>query len=73
MGGMTQQLENVQNPSQRKDYECSKLQEKSQKLQNEVDEMRRQKEIVETQLRQMEQQLLLERNRVEAQKLKPKS
>ena len=67
MGGMTQQLENVQNQSHRKDYECSKLQEKSQKLQNEVDEMRRQKEIVETQLRQMEQQLLLERNRVEAQ------
>ena len=43
------------------------MQEKSQKLQNEVDEMRRQKEIVETQLRQMEQQLLLETNRVEAQ------
>ena len=67
MGGMTQQLENVQNQSQRKDCECSKLQEKSQQLQNEVDEMRRQKAIVETQLRQMEQQLLWERNRVEAQ------
>ena len=67
MGGMTQQLENVQNQSQRKDCECSKLQEKSQQLQNEVDEMRRQKAIVERQLRQMEQQLLWERNRVEAQ------
>ena len=50
-------FQNVQNQSQRKDYECSKMQEKSQKLQNEVDEMRRQKEIVETQLRQMEQRL----------------
>ena len=67
MGGMTQQLENVQNQSQRKDCEFSKLQEKFQQLQNEVDEMRRQKKIVETQLRQMEQQLLWERNRVEAQ------
>ena len=67
MGGMTQQLENVQNQSQRKDCEFSKLQEKFQQLQNEVDEMRRQKTIVETQLRQMEQQLLWERNRVEAQ------
>lgn len=67
MGGMTQQLENVQNQSQRKDCEFSKLQEKFQQLQNEVDEMRRQKAIVETQLRQMEQQLLWERNRVEAQ------
>ena len=64
---MTQQLENVLNQSQRKDCECSKLQEKSQQLQNEVDEMRRQKAIVERQLRQMEQQLLWERNRVEAQ------
>ena len=67
MGEMTQQLENVQNQSQRKDCEFSKLQEKFQQLQNEVDEMRRQKAIVETQLRQMEQQLLWERNRVEAQ------
>ena len=70
MGGMTQQLGNVQNQSQRKDCECSKLLEKSQQLQNEVDEMRRQKAIVERQLRQMEQQLLWERNRVEAQNLR---
>jgi len=70
MGGMTQQLGNVLNQSQRKDCECSKLLEKSQQLQNEVDEMRRQKAIVERQLRQMEQQLLWERNRVEAQNLR---
>ena len=81
MGEMTQQLENFQNQLQRKDYECLTLQKKFQQLQNavsifrrqreeqcqEVDEMRRQKASVETQLRQMEQQLLWERDRVEAQ------
>ena len=81
IGEMTHQLENVQNQLQRKDHECLTLQKKFQQLQNEVsilrrqreeqcqevEEMRHQKASVETQLRQMEQQLLWERDRVEAQ------
>ena len=74
MGEMTQQLENVQNQLQWKDYECFTLQyqvsfllrQREEQCQ-EVDAMRRQKASVETQLRQMEQQLLWERDRVEAQ------
>ena len=81
IGEMTHQLENVQNQLQRKDHECLTVQKKFQQLQNEVsilrrqreeqcqevEEMRRQKASVETQLRKMEQQLLWERDRVEAQ------
>ena len=81
MGEMTQQFPNFQNQLQRKDSKGSTLERKIQQLQNEVsilrtqqveqcqevDEVRRQKASVETQLRQMEQQQLRERDQVEAQ------
>ena len=73
------QFEYVQNQMVRKNNECLTLQSRNQQLQSEVSILRRQREeqcqevacqkaSVEIQLRQMEQQLLWERDRVEAQK-----
>ena len=74
---LLRQLENFKNRVARQNDESLTLQSRLQQLQSEVSileeqcqevaKMCRQKEIVETQLRQMEQQLLWERNRVEAQ------
>ena len=72
------QFEYVQNQMVRKNNECLTLQSRNQQLQSEVSILRRQREeqcqevacqkaSVEIQLRQMEQQLLWERDRVEAQ------
>ena len=74
---LLRQLANFQNQVARKNDECLTLQSRLQQLQSkvyileeqcqEVAEMCHQKAIVETQLRQMEQKLLWERDRVEAQ------
>ena len=74
---LLRQLANFQNQVARKNDECLTLHSRLQQLQSkvyileeqceEVAEMCHQKAIVETQLRQMEQKLLWERDRVEAQ------
>ena len=78
---LLRQLENVQNQVARKNDECLTLQSELQQLQSEVsilqrqraeqsqevDGMRRQKASVETQLRQMKQQQLREKDLMEAQ------